>query len=406
MDAEQQPDQGEEPPRKKQRKGASRMKLQRKPVPVAGGAAGGARQGAPEPVSAAAAYSYVPDGELRAALRQLVTPATVATLSLRQVMQELRTTYGEGVRERKAWVSEEVTQLVQSLPRVPSPHEGAVRFTRGAGSDAALSECSDTDLVKDANFVDMRATVAKLDFDEDSAGREDAASSMHLSDDEDLESPVQTAGQDASPRGASWLSQPPPAAPQPLPARPDSAFQDLSGGPGGQWVNGEWQSSVPVAVAAVPSDALPPATSYGVPTASGRRPGVPAAGSLLQSCVVCGQTFHQKWAWAHSCKKPSRSAPAAAASRTPTAQAQASSRMLSPLKCPSVAANTATNTATSGPADSSTNEPAAAASSAAAARPKKVPEWATEANLQSELHGQTDRYAHCLRPYAFWPSVA
>ena len=79
MDAVQQPDQGEEPPRKKQRKGASRMKLQLKPVPVAGGAAGGARQGAPEPVSAAAAY--VPDGELRAALRQLVTPATVATLS-------------------------------------------------------------------------------------------------------------------------------------------------------------------------------------------------------------------------------------------------------------------------------------------------------------------------------------
>ena len=212
-------------------------------------------------------------------------------------------------------------------------------------------------MVKDANFVDMRATVAKLDFDEDSAGREDAASRMHLSDDEDLESPAPSAGQGSSPRGASWLSQPPPAAPQPLPARQDSAFQDLSGGPGGQWVNGEWQSSVPVAVAAVPSDALPPATSYGVPTASSRRPGVPAAGSLLQSCAACGQTFHQKWAWAHSCKKPARSAPAAAASRTPTAQgpgAAASSRMPSPLKCPSAAANTATDTDTDTDTDPAT----------------------------------------------------
>ena len=65
------------------------------------------------------------EAELLAALKRMVTPEAIETLSMKKVMKQLRGVFGDGVKERKAWVSEQVTAIVQTLPEAGAPTAAA-----------------------------------------------------------------------------------------------------------------------------------------------------------------------------------------------------------------------------------------------------------------------------------------
>lgn len=74
------------------------------------------------------------DEALLAALREMITPDKLESLSMKTVMRTLREQFGEEVRSRKPWVSEQVTAIVQGLG------------DQGAEAAASESEASDVDL--------------------------------------------------------------------------------------------------------------------------------------------------------------------------------------------------------------------------------------------------------------------
>lgn len=74
------------------------------------------------------------DEALLAALREMITPDKLESLSMKTVMRALREQFGEEVRLRKPWVSEQVTAIVQGLGE------------QGAEAAASESEASDVDL--------------------------------------------------------------------------------------------------------------------------------------------------------------------------------------------------------------------------------------------------------------------
>ena len=65
----------------------------------------------------------VTDEQLLAALHRMITPESVETLSMKGVMKQLRGEFGEGVKERRAWLGEQVTSIVQALPSAADDDE-------------------------------------------------------------------------------------------------------------------------------------------------------------------------------------------------------------------------------------------------------------------------------------------
>ena len=53
----------------------------------------------------------------------MITPDSVETLSMKGVMKQLRGEFGEGVKERRAWLGEQVTSIVQALPSADNDDE-------------------------------------------------------------------------------------------------------------------------------------------------------------------------------------------------------------------------------------------------------------------------------------------
>ncbi len=89
--------------------------------------------------------AFVSDVALLLALREMIQPDKLEELSMKTVMRALREKFGEGVRSRKAWVSEQVTAIVQGLG--DSTEAAATAAGDNEPSAAASeSEASDLDL--------------------------------------------------------------------------------------------------------------------------------------------------------------------------------------------------------------------------------------------------------------------
>ena len=90
------------------------------------------------------------EAELLAALKRMVTPEAIETLSMKKVMKQLRGVFGDGVKERKAWVSEQVTAIVQTLLDAGADLEAknGVRPTRRLRAPAAARRRSLTRRVR------------------------------------------------------------------------------------------------------------------------------------------------------------------------------------------------------------------------------------------------------------------
>ncbi len=86
----------------------------------------------------------VEDAALLSALREMIQPDKLEELSMKTVMRALREKFGEGVRSRKAWVSEQVTAIVQGLG--DSTEAAAAAADNEPSAAASESEASDLDL--------------------------------------------------------------------------------------------------------------------------------------------------------------------------------------------------------------------------------------------------------------------
>ena len=79
------------------------------------------------------------DAALLAALRALIQPDKLEELSMKKVMRALREQFGDGVRSRKPWVSEQVTAIVQGL-EAPANEPQSAAASESEGSDLDLSD--------------------------------------------------------------------------------------------------------------------------------------------------------------------------------------------------------------------------------------------------------------------------
>ena len=102
---------------------------------------------------AAAAAAPPDDDTLLVALRELIQPDKLEELSMKSVMRALREKFGDGVRSRKPWISEQVTTIVQGLGDGDGGDGGGGAAPGPGGSSAAAAAASESD-VSDAELSD------------------------------------------------------------------------------------------------------------------------------------------------------------------------------------------------------------------------------------------------------------
>eukprot|EP01045_Picozoa_sp_COSAG04_P040538 COSAG04_NODE_11895_length_682_cov_1.060034_1_plen_103_part_10 len=98
------------------------------------------------------------EAELLAALKRMVTPEAIETLSMKKVMKQLRGVFGDGVKERKAWVSEQVTAIVQTLPEAGAAPAAAAPPAEEAEARAAPAAVEEDEEVGDGGGAAAEAS--------------------------------------------------------------------------------------------------------------------------------------------------------------------------------------------------------------------------------------------------------